>query len=72
MCLAVRARAPYALALPVEKVSATAGGSFATKVTVRRQWPDFKGPVRLNGLNLPPGFSFATTEVPADRDTFAL
>ena len=30
--------------------------NMAPKATVRRHWPDFKGKVQLNGLNLPPGF----------------
>src|SRR5262249_11898655 len=64
ICLAVRWQAPYGVTLSDEKATVTAGGSFETRVTVRRQWADFKGAVRLTGLNLPPGFGVATTEVP--------
>jgi hypothetical protein len=34
---------------------------------VARHWSDFKGKVKLNGLNLPPGFTLATTDVAADK-----
>ncbi len=67
ICLAVRGPAPYGLLLPSDKVTTATGSSFKVRATVRRQWPDFKGPVRLTGLNLPPGFSMATVEMPADK-----
>lgn len=64
-CLAVRGKAPYAIHLPADKLSVAAGSSLETSAKVVRQWPDFKGNVQLIGLNLPPGFSFATTDIGA-------
>jgi hypothetical protein len=68
ICLAVRSTAPYGILLPAEKVSVQAGETLEAKATVRRLWPDFKGKVQLNGLNLPPGFALATTDIAADKD----
>lgn len=67
ICLAVRSRAPYAVKLPAAPVTVAAGAAVETKATVERLWAEFKGKVQLNGLNLPPGFGFAATDVPADR-----
>jgi hypothetical protein len=53
--------------MPTEKVIGPAGGSVQAQVSVARLWPDFKGKVQLNGLNLPPGFGMATTDVTADK-----
>jgi hypothetical protein len=66
VCLAVRPAAPYGLRLQ-EKATAVAGGAALVKVTVRRA-SDFRGKVQLSGLNLPPGFGLATTELPAGKD----
>jgi hypothetical protein len=68
ICLAVRPTAPYGLRMPDGKVTVAAGGTFEAKVAVARHWPDFKGKVQLNGLNLPPGFNLSATDLPADRD----
>lgn len=67
VCIAVRGQAPYAVKLPSDKLTVAAGGTLEGKATVTRLWPDFKGKVQLNGLNLPPGFGFATTEIAADK-----
>lgn len=66
-CLAVRDKAAYAVRLPEIAGEVAAGGSLETVATLTRHWPDFKGKVQLVGLNLPPGFSFAATEIAADR-----
>jgi hypothetical protein len=66
-CLAVRGQAPYAVQLPGEKLTVAAGSSLETSAKVVRHWPDFKGKVQLTGLNLPPGFSFATTDIAAGQ-----
>jgi hypothetical protein len=71
-CLAVKSQAPYGLKTQPELATAAAGGSFEAKVTVERHWPDFKGKVQLTGLNLPPGFSVAATDLPADRNDAAV
>ena len=63
IALAVRPQAPYALRASSGSLSVAAGGTLETKVSVERYWPDFKGKVQVNGLNLPPGFGFNTTEV---------
>jgi hypothetical protein len=68
ICLAVRPTAPYALTFPGDMVKVAAGGAAEANVAVRRQWADFKGLVRLNGLNLPPGFDVAAVEVPGNRN----
>jgi hypothetical protein len=68
VCLAVRSKAPYGLMMPAEKITVAAGGSLEATVKVQRHWADFKGKVQLIGLNLPPGFDMATTELPADKD----
>jgi hypothetical protein len=44
-----------------------AGSPLETTAKVARLWPVFKGKVQLIGLTLPPGFSFATTDIPADK-----
>jgi hypothetical protein len=67
VCLAVRGTAPYALQAPPESVHVIAGAAGEFKVTAERRWPDFKGKVQLNGLNLPPGFRVPATELPADK-----
>jgi hypothetical protein len=67
ICLAVRSKAPYSLKTPTETLTVVAGGAFEAKVTVERNWADFKGKVQLNGLNLPPGFSVPATDLPADK-----
>jgi hypothetical protein len=72
ICLAVRSQAPFGLKMPDEKTTVAAGGSFQTKVTVQRHWPDFKGKVQLIGLNLPPGFNMAATNLPADKTEVAV
>jgi len=66
-CLAVRAQAPYALKLSEKKFTVTAGKEVEFPVSVARHWPDFKGKVQVTGLNLPPGFNFATKDIPADK-----
>lgn len=71
-CLAVRGQAPYALRLPKEKLTVAAGGTLESTAGVTRLWPDFKGKVQLAGLNLPPGFSFAATEIAADKTEAAI
>lgn len=68
ICLAVRAKAPYALKTPVEPITVQAGSAFDAKVTIDRLWPDFKGKVQITGLNLPPGFNVPTTDLPADKN----
>lgn len=67
VCLAVRSEAPYGIHTPTEGLTVPAGGTDGAKVTVARHWPDFRGKVQLTGLNLPPGFGVAATEVPPDR-----
>jgi hypothetical protein len=66
VCLAVRSQAPYGLNA-AQAISVAAGGKFEAKVRVERHWPDFKGKVQLTGLDLPPGFDVAATDLPADR-----
>ncbi len=66
ICLAVRDKAPYAVQLASEKLSVAAGASLETTAKTIRYWPDFKGNVQLIALNLPPGFSFATTTIAAN------
>jgi hypothetical protein len=63
ICIAVRSTAPYGVRLPTEKLTIAAGGEGEAKATVKRHWSDFKGKVQLNGLNLPPGFQFQTTDI---------
>jgi hypothetical protein len=67
ICLAVRPAAPYGIRLPLETLTVPAGGALDVKAKVARNWDDFKGKVQLAGLNLPPGFAVAATDVPADR-----
>jgi hypothetical protein len=67
ICLAVRSAAPYGIRLPAEPLTVPAGRALDVKAKVVRHWEDFKGKVQLTGLNLPPGFAMAATEVPADR-----
>jgi len=71
-CLAVREKAPYAVTLSSEKLSVAAGASLESTAKVARHWPEFKGNVQLIGLNLPPGFSFATTNIAANSNETAI
>src|ERR1019366_7206071 len=72
ICLAVRGQAPYGIRLPEKSLSVAAGTTLEATVSVVRHWPDFKGKVQLIGLNLPPGFSVATTSVAADQTQTAI
>jgi hypothetical protein len=72
ICLAVRSQAPYALRMPAVPIMVAAGGTAETRVKGERYWPDFKGKIQLNGLNLPPGFDMPTTDLPADQAEVAL
>jgi hypothetical protein len=67
ICLAVRSTAPYGIRLPETKLSVAAGGVVEVTATVKRHWPDFKGKVQLNGLNLAPGFALAATDIPEGK-----
>src|SRR5262249_37147468 len=53
--------------LPTERATVAAGATLEAKVTVHRHWPGFTGKVQLSGLNLPPGFRVAATEVPTGK-----
>lgn len=68
ICLAVRSQAPFGLKTQAEASTVAAGTTFEARVAVQRHWPDFKGKVQLNGLNLPPGFNIGATDLPADRN----
>jgi hypothetical protein len=72
ICLAVRSQAPYRLKMPDEKHEVAAGESLEARIKVERLWPDFKGKLQIIGLNLPPGFNLATTDLPADKTEVAL
>src|SRR5207244_2800208 len=50
-----------------EKLTVTVGGNLEIPVTLTRHWSDFKGPVQIAGLNLPPGFNLATVTIPTDK-----
>lgn len=65
--LAVRSKAPYGIRLPEKPQPVAAGGMLEFPVTIQRHWDDFKGKVQLNGLNLPPGFGFATVDIAGDK-----
>jgi hypothetical protein len=67
ICLAVRSKAPYSLKTSDAKLTVAAGGTLETKVTVKRNWSDFKDKIQLTGLNLPPGFEFSSIDLPADQ-----
>jgi hypothetical protein len=67
ICLAVRPTAPYGITLSAEKPTVPAGGTLEVKARLARHWSDFKGKVQLNGLNLPPGFALAATDIAADK-----
>lgn len=67
ICLAVRDQAPYGLKTVATPHTVAAGAPLETTVAVERHWPDFKGKLQLNGLNLPPGFGMAATELPAGK-----
>jgi hypothetical protein len=72
IALAVRSKAPYGLKWSTASLSVAAGGSVEGKVAVERIWPEFKGKVQLNGLNLPPGFSVNTAEIAEGQNEVAL
>jgi hypothetical protein len=67
ICLAVRPGAPYALKMPDDQISVAAGATGETRVVAERLAGDFKGKIHLSGLNSPPGFEIAATELPADK-----
>lgn len=70
--LAIRAKSPYGLKTQSEPAKVAAGGSVEFKLEGSRHWPDFKGPIQVNGLNLPPGFSLAASTVAVDQTTAKL
>jgi hypothetical protein len=72
ICLAVRPAAPYGLKTDAAPLMVMAGEAVEATIAVERHGPDFKGKVQLTGLNLPPGFGIAATELPADRNEVAL
>jgi Bacterial pre-peptidase C-terminal domain len=72
IALAVRSTAPYGIRLSAETLTVPAGGTLEAIATVARQWPDFKGKVQLNGLNLPPGFAMAATDIGPQQDRATL
>ena len=57
----------YGLKTSAAPLTVAAGGTLETTVAVERHWPSFKAKLQLNGLNLPPGFNLAATELPADK-----
>ncbi len=62
-CLAVRTeQAPYMLTMPKDRLTVEAGKAVEAKLAVER-FGEFKGKLQLTGLNLPPGFALATTDV---------
>jgi hypothetical protein len=67
ICLAVRAKAPYALKFPAEPIAVVAGTPLEAKATLARLAPDFKGKVQLNGFGLPPGFNVGAVEIAPDK-----
>ena len=67
ICLAVGARAPYAVKFPAEPIAVVAGTALETRATVARLWPDFKAKVQLNGFGLPPGFNIGAVEIAPDK-----
>jgi hypothetical protein len=71
-CLAVREKAPYAVTMTNEKLSVAAGLSLETSAKLARHWPEFKANAQLIGLNLPPGFSLATTNIAANSTEAAI
>lgn len=72
IALAVRAKAPYGLKAPAQSLTVNAGGNVEAKIAVERYWPDFKGKVQVNGLNLPPGFSVTTTDIAEGKTETAI
>ncbi|MFO0879707.1 MAG: PPC domain-containing protein [Gemmataceae bacterium] len=63
--LAVRPGAPYLLRMQ-EKAEVLPGGTVEVLARVVRLG-DFKGKVQLTGLNLPPGMSMPTTDIPEGK-----
>jgi hypothetical protein len=64
--MAVRSSAPYALAAVPAAPSVMKGGKIDVKVMLQRRWPQFKGPVQLNGLDLPNGFDLSPASIGGD------
>jgi hypothetical protein len=72
ICLAVRSTAPYVLRVPPGEIKLTAGQSREVKVTLVRQWADFKGAVRLSAWKPPAGFTVSDAEVKAEQSEAAI
>ncbi len=53
LCLAVRAKGPYSLTVPVKELAVPVGGAVELKLGVTRHWPDFKVPVQLDRAAAP-------------------
>jgi hypothetical protein len=64
LCIAVRPGAPYVLKLPGEPVSSAPGTLFEVRARIERHREGLTEPVRLSGLNPPPGFEIASAEIP--------
>jgi hypothetical protein len=53
LVLAVRDQGPFVLTAGLDQATVTQGGKVEVPVTLKRNWPDFKGPVQVAALNLP-------------------
>lgn len=63
LMLAVREKAPYALAIEPEKIAVEAGKPAEVKLMLKRHWPEFTGPVNFIPLNFPGGFQLGNGTV---------
>jgi hypothetical protein len=63
ICLAVRSTAPYGLQVPADAIKLNPGQSREIKVTLKRQWADCKGAVRLSAWKPPTGFEVSDAEI---------
>jgi hypothetical protein len=74
LVLAVREKDPYRLDAGPEPVQAVQGGKASIPVHLERLWPDWKGLVQVNALNLPANVIFnrnnQPTPLPANAKDF--
>jgi len=63
LVLAIREKGAYQLAIEPEQISVESGKSADLKLTLKRHWSDFTGPVNFIPLNFPGGFQLGNGTV---------
>jgi hypothetical protein len=68
LVLAVRDRPPFTLTVGVPEITAATGAPITVQLKLKRLAPDFKTPVQIVGLNLPPGLVLQPVTLAPGKD----